>query len=411
MKLIGHPIWLPSTLEQKFPSLTSNVRTQIAIIGGSYSALSTAYFLAKQGYNISLLEADLIGKAGSRSSGILCSSLERDFIDYVNEYGFERAKRYWLFSVMGVKLIKEILEEIDQQNQAKYASTGSLYVANKMRQTYMQKETFLRQRAGFDAQYVENFNNPLFQDGGCLGIITKDDSTINPYLFSRCMVNALIDMGVKVYESSKILEIDKKRGICFTKNGQIKADKIYLAGQNIPKQFGFRKNQLSILTFCLATEPLSNNLLTNLGLTNKYSFWDAEMPFLYGRVTENNQLIIGGEDLWEPLMYLGLAQSKLSRLEQQFRQRIPQLKEISVTHRWGGPLYITIDAMPTIGESGRLVFAGNSAGISQAITVGKIISGLMSDFTDLLNYKREISAKMFSSNEIFSTILSIVGIK
>lgn len=415
MRLIGHPYWLPADIRQEYPTLNSSEKTQVAVVGGSYAALTAAYYLTKQGYQVSVLEADLIGRASSRSAGVLSSSLERDFIDYVQEFGFEDAKKIWAFSVGGVELVKQLLEETNLIQEVEFDQPGSLYIAEESQRKFIQKEVLARQQAGFSAQYFENINNPLYEDNGYLGLITPEDSVINPYLFCKNLAKVLQNMGVKIYEFSKVVEIDKRRGICKTALGQIKADKLCLAGQNVPGQFGFKKGQIPLLTFCLATEPLTAGNLNALGLENRYSFWNTEMPFFYGRVTEDNRLLIGGQDLWKPLMHLGLPQVKLNRLETEFRKRIPILNNVNIEYRWGGPFYVIADAMPMIGQSGRTVFAGNCAGISQAVMAGRILATLIDNyqyqFDQFLSYKREIlPTRMYSANEFFHLILDILGI-
>lgn len=416
MKLIGSPCWLPQNVVPTHSPLQGTNKDQIVIVGGSYAGLTAAYCLAKAGYSVSLLEAGTIGYAASRSAGVVCSSLERDFLDYVNTYGIEIAKRMWQFSVEGVKLVSKLVQQLDPQNRSQLETTGSFYTSYPEDREYILQELEARNRSGFSAQYFEDHLNPFYEDGAHLGIYTPDDLIINPYQFCQILAAAAVSLGVKIYESSPVIRLDKKKKICITREGSIQAEKILLAGQAVPGQFGYNRRELDILTFCLATAPLDASQIECLGLAQRPSFWDADQPFFYGRLTSDNRLIIGGDDLWAPMGWLGLQNVKLNRLEKRARERIPILEEIPVEYQWGGPLTVMTDAMPTLGIVSNIFIGGNAAGISQAVMVGKILAGMTANCyqrtSRLFSYKRPLSIipNMYSSKELFHMIMSLAGI-
>lgn len=416
MELIGTPFWLPANAKPTHPSLRGTSQDQIVIVGGSYAGLTAAYCLAKAGYSVSLLEAGTVGYAASRSAGVVCSSLERDYLDYVNAYGVETAKRMWQFSVEGVNFVRKLVAELDPQNKSQLEETGSLYTAYPEDQDYMRQEAAARNAAGFPAKYFEDQLNPFYEDGAHLGIYTPDDVLINPYQFCQVLAAAAVSLGVKIYESSPVVRLDKEKKICGTREGSLQAEKIILAGQGVPGQFGFNRREMDILTFCLATAPLTTTQIECLGLAERPSFWDEFQPFFYGRLTSDNRLILGGDDLWAPMSWLGLQNVKMDRLERRARERIPFLDEIPIEYRWGGSLTIMGDAMPTLGVVSNIYIGGSAAGTSQAVLVGKILAGMIancySKTPKMFSHKRPISIipDMYSSKELFHMIMSLAGI-
>lgn len=416
MKLIGSPVWLPSNIVPTHPPLQGISQDQIVVVGGSYAGLTTAYCLAKAGYSVSLLEAGTVGYAASRSAGVVCSSLERDYLDYVNAYGVETAKRMWQFSVEGVNFVRKLVAELDPQNKSQLEETGSLYTAYPEDRDYMRQEAAARNAAGFTAKYFEDQLNPFYEDGAHLGIYTPDDVIINPYQFCQVLAAAAVSLGVKIYESSPVIRLDKEKKICGTKDGSLQAEKVILAGQAVPGQFGYNRRELNILTFCLATAPLDVSQIEFLGLHQRSSFWDTDQPFFYGRLTPDNRLILGGDDLWAPMSWFGLQNVKLNRLENRARERIPFLEEIPIEYRWGGSLTIVSDAMPTLGVVSNIFIGGNASGISQAVMVGKLLAGMTANCyqktSKLFSHKRPISIlpNMYSSKELFHMMMSLAGI-
>jgi len=298
-----------------------------------------------------------------------------------------------------------------------FETPGSLYVGYEEDYNYMKKETKARREAGFEAIFTGDIKNPLYEDDAYVGIVTPEDSVMNPYAYSNQLARKLVkDYGVRIFEKSRVTSVDRRNTRCITNHGSIKAKKLALLGQNVPSQFGYSKWQVDLVTFCLATQPLTSNLIKELGLKNRRSFWDTDMPFFYGRLTQDNRLVIGGDDLWQPLTKLNLHETKLDKLERAMKTRIPLLANVDVTHRWGGPFTITSDAMPVIGKDNNIYFAGYAAGISQAVMTGYVVAKLASDehseYADIFSYDREISLipKMYSLSELIHMILGMLAI-
>lgn len=416
MKIFGNPYWFPSSATATHPSLSSKEKDQIVVLGGSYAGLVTAYTLAKAGHSVTLLEAGTIGYAASRSAGVVCSSLERDYLDYVNTYGLDVAKRMWEFSVQGVQFVTELINQLDPENRSALVEGGSLYTSFPEDEAYMKAETEARNASGFESKYFENRPNPFYEDDAHLGIFTPNDTTINPYQFCIKLKEAAVKAGVKVYENSPVTYLDKSAKVCETPASSVTFDKVILAGQSIPGQFGYGRREMNILTFCLATQTLSKSQIKSLGLQSRPAFWDADQPFFYGRLTPDNRLIVGGDDLWQPMRLLGLHNIKLDRLGKRAIERIPLLEDVDIEYSWGGPLTITSDAMPMLGVDGSILIGGNSAGISQAVMVGKMLAGMVingeKNLFDLFSYQRPVSLipKMYASGELFHMMMSLAGI-
>ena len=54
---------------QEHPALQGELRTDVCVIGGGYTGLSSAIHLAERGYSVALLEAERIGWGASGRNG------------------------------------------------------------------------------------------------------------------------------------------------------------------------------------------------------------------------------------------------------------------------------------------------------------------------------------------------------
>jgi glycine/D-amino acid oxidase-like deaminating enzyme len=110
-----------------------------------------------------------------------------------------------------------------------------------------------------------------------------------------------------------------------------------LAGQAQPK-----------FTLAVATEPLSPDQLSSLGLDQGQPFYTVDLPYLWGRVFHRNRVIFGSGlvhlDDWRELLTLdvteGQAAELLADLERRVHNLHPALRVARLSHRWGGPILI-----------------------------------------------------------------------
>jgi len=113
----------------------------------------------------------------------------------------------------------------------------------------------------------------------------------------------------------------------------------------------------SPLTFACATEPLSDPILHDIGLGSDIPFYTVDTPYLWGRQTHDRRMIFGAGLIYrapEELERLDLDAAEpaavLARLEARVLRLHPALRDVQITHRWGGPIGIPQGGMPLIGR-------------------------------------------------------------
>jgi glycine/D-amino acid oxidase-like deaminating enzyme len=154
------------------------------------------------------------------------------------------------------------------------------------------------------------------------------------------------------------------------------------------------------LTLALATAPLSKAQLRAAGLSSRRPFYTVDLPYLWGRLLENNGVIFGAglvplpgsrsvftanfakrepqhafRDLLRFHVHRGVTADRLAWLESRVRNMHPAFKNIRVTHRWGGPILITKDWHPVFRPHSRnkqiLILAAFSGhGVALSVYLG-----------------------------------------
>src|ERR1700684_1085793 len=100
------------------------------------------------------------------------------------------------------------------------------------------------------------------------------------------------------------------------------------------------------LTLAVATEPVSEEQLVQIGLAERKPFYTADLPYLWGRVCDDNSIIFGAglvqaphsDDLNDVDVSAAEAPQIFDSLEKRVRGLHPLLKSLQFTHRWGGPI-------------------------------------------------------------------------
>jgi glycine/D-amino acid oxidase-like deaminating enzyme len=155
------------------------------------------------------------------------------------------------------------------------------------------------------------------------------------------------------------------------------------------------------LTLALATAPLTSSQLRATGLSSRHPFYTVDLPYLWGRPLENNGYIFGAglvppPTSWDAMfsrdfskrkpqhtfsellrfhIHRGASAKSLAWLESRVRNMHPALKNIRVTHRWGGPILITKSMRPVFRHHPRykniLTLAGFSGhGVALSVYLG-----------------------------------------
>jgi len=112
----------------------------------------------------------------------------------------------------------------------------------------------------------------------------------------------------------------------------------------------------SALTYACATEPLSDNILCELGLGEHIPFYTADRPYLWGRVARLGEIVFGAglqygapRELEQFGINSGGSLAILHELARRVRQLNPVLARVQIPSQWTGPIAFTDRAVPLIG--------------------------------------------------------------
>jgi len=383
------------------PALQGDVKADIAIIGGGFTGLSTAYNLRKAdpGLVIVVLEAEVVGfGASGRNGGFSMTLFGLEPAVTKAIFGHQRTVEAHRYMERAVDYVDELVREHHLESEYWFpgflrAATSPGYAKRIQHDLEILTSMGISGIAWIEADAIrKEVDSPRFLGGWW----EARSGLLNPAKQVRELKRLATQFGAQVYEDTPVIEIKRESDFTLvTPQGKITARKVIFAtnaySHLIPQ---LKRRQVPAFTHMVVTEPLSQAQLERIGWKNRQGIEDARNLVHYFRLTMDNRLAMGGSDV--SLAFGGNMEHDLNAhtfetLEQDILWLFPQLKGIQITHRWGGPVSVPLDMAPAIGFLGdkRAIYSLGCVGhgVSMTHLNGRTLADLAlerkTDLTDI----------------------------
>ena len=222
--------------------------------------------------------------------------------------------------------------------------------AKNLEKQEIQKEYEIRKGFGLPVEFIDEANNPYSFDLKA-GVIGKGAGAMfDPYRFTHHLIEIGCKNGLRIYENTQAVKVDYlgDGAEVETVYGYKVRGKIVIVATGYDTElFTNRTFGTKTTTFNIATGQIDNlsDIYKNVVVR------DNRVPYNYFRTTEDNRLIIGGEDIdFLPYIYdEKLCTQSYDRLEQRLKNLFPDLK-FDIEYRYCGAFASTKDNLGFIGK-------------------------------------------------------------
>ncbi|MEU4242795.1 FAD-binding oxidoreductase [Actinoplanes sp. NPDC026619] len=367
------------------PPLDGDLTVDVAIAGGGYTGLWTAYYLSQVApeLSVAIVEAEYCGFGASGRNGGWASGL----------FPVSEAKLTRRFSASRAASMHEALADaVDEVGRAAaaegidcdYAKGGTITLARTPAQLRRQRGT-----TGFlDAAAASEICGAT---GVLGGVYSPHCAALHPAKLVRGLAAAVEARGARIYEGTRVQRI--ARGLVATDRGSIRAGTVVRALEGYTARLaGHRRALAPVYSLMIATEPLPESDWERIGLKRRETFADERHMIIYGQRTADDRLAFGGRGA--PYHFGSRVDPSYDRVPAVFDSLAATLTEMfgitpEIAYRWGGPLGIPRDWMPSVGLADGMAWAGGYVGDGVAAanlagrTLADLISGTESDRTAL----------------------------
>lgn len=387
--------------------LKEDIDVDVAIVGGGFTGLSSAYHIKKAEPNmrVALLESQVIGFGASGRNGGFNMTLF-GLTMQITAFRFSKAKTKEAHQYMerAVDYLRDLISDLNID--CDYEHSGFLRVATS--EKYKKRilhEMNLAHELGIDGiewlekdQTQEQVRSAMY-----LGAWWEPRCGIlNPAKLAWGWADVIRPMGVDIYENSPVAEIIREGGKVRldTPSGVVRADKVVMATNAWSHLFKeLKRKQVPVWTHIVMTEPLKEAQFKEIGWQNRQGIEDARNLVHYYRLTIDNRLVMGGRDVslsYGTDMDKDLNSITFEGLKDDVRELFPALKDTKFTHEWGGPVSVPLDMAPAIGYVGdkNVVYSLGTVGHGVSMTQlnGRTVADLIlerhTDLTDVFFVNR-----------------------
>jgi glycine/D-amino acid oxidase-like deaminating enzyme len=379
--------------------------TDVAIVGGGYTGLWTAYYLKRldPALDITVFEAEVAGFGASGRNGGWCIGAAWG-VDALIDDPETRSRGLAL-----QRTLFDTVDEIGRVCQAEnidchYARGGSLRVATSpLYADQQRRELESRYRLGFDEtdyRWLEPAASRarlnIQPNHGALYF--SHCATVQPARLVRGLADTVRRLGVRILEGTPVTRIragtSSAPAVVVTATGQVTARRVLRATEGYTASLeGLRRVMLPVYSMMVATEPLPEAMWRALGLHERETFGDDRRQVIYGQRTLDGRLAFGGRSGYRfgSRRTEDLDQAGLRRVKRLVRQLFPQLDGYAITHTWGGVLgvprhwrpCVTFDRGTGLGWAGGYVGEGVAASNLAARTLADLVLERSSALTEL----------------------------
>jgi glycine/D-amino acid oxidase-like deaminating enzyme len=392
----AYSFWLEDSGESLTPRppLARSTEVDVAILGGGYSGLWTAYYLLQQepALRLAVVDREIAGFGASGRNGGWCSpnfpvtagGLEKRF-------GAAAARNLLLAMRASVDEVGRVCSE--DKIDARFHKGGVLTLARGQHQLPGIRSAYATyERLGLADRYrllgAEEATERIRVTNVHGGLYTPDGASLHPGRLVRGLARAIEARGGVIYEQTPVTAFSP--GSLITPGGELRATRaVVLAGEayltRLPR---LHRALLPVYSLISLTEPLSDVQWSLIGWQEGESVSSTRNTVVYLTKTPDGRILFGSRGA--PYAFgskitdqQDTHDATVRMIQRSLLEWFPALSGIRFTHAWGGPVGMPRDWMPAVrfdsGSRIGSIMGYTGQGVSTSNLAGRLLAGLIAE--------------------------------
>jgi glycine/D-amino acid oxidase-like deaminating enzyme len=324
----------------------------VVVIGGGLLGSWTAYWLARSGASVTLIERTAISwGATGRNGGFVRAGTSEGYAGTVARLGREAAHAIWQLTEEGQVLVRQVVEE--EGIECDYRTPGTLNLA-------LTDESLAQMRQSLDVMLADSLPGALLDRRGVQeliktplgpeitgGLYFSDGGLLHSARYLAGIARAAQRHGARLClaEVEGLVTVDGGT-LVQTSRGAVRAGRVIVAvnawtDELVPSLAG---KIVPVRGQILSYDPLPSVFTTGVGAS-------VAPTGEYWQQTLDGSIVIGGCRADAPRGDVGVCESVptpdvIASIERVLPRLFPQLTGLRVAHRWAGLMAFTADYLP-----------------------------------------------------------------
>src|SRR5690625_2443153 len=223
----GNSYWMESVPPTSYPALQGDLNVDVCIVGGGIAGLLSAFELSEAGLRVAVLES---GRVASAVTGYTTAKLTSQhgarYLRLTQEQGADVARSYARANQDALQRIRKLASELDLDD-AIQSRDAYIYGTDPSSVDALRAEAQAAVDAGLPASFTTDVPVPFRTVGA---VRFSDQAQIHARRLLGALAAALVERGVKIFESSRAKDISfDNHWTVRTKEGQVHADQVVVA--------------------------------------------------------------------------------------------------------------------------------------------------------------------------------------
>jgi glycine/D-amino acid oxidase-like deaminating enzyme len=365
------PFWWKEAAPETVPFEISDTTFDVAVVGAGYTGLSAALTLVKAGHSVVVLDSEKPGfGASSRNGGMIGNLLKPGLGGLMSMYGEDKGKAIYREALASVDFIKQRIgeEEIDcdlQMNGRFYPAVQDAHLKSMTRDFELrQKHLDVPEEMVGRGEYGEDVDSAIYKGG----LRQHHTGGLHPAKYVKGLANTALKAGAELITPVRAEKISRtQEGFTLVTSGpEIRCRQLLIAtnGYSGPLFPFVQKRVISIGSTIIATEELSENLVTSLFPTKRMITDTRKMLSYYRPSPDGKHVLLGGR----PTVFQAEPLQQAKALHRRLTSIFPQLETTAVSHVWSGKVAYGFNPLPTIGSHEGIYYAMGYCGSGVAMS-------------------------------------------
>lgn len=399
----------------KSRQLWNDHNADLVVIGAGFTGLATALRAAENGMKVIVLEQYFPGfGASGRNGGQLIPGLRWDARTIISKLGRERGKAIFDLSLKAQERVVGRISDHDIACDIRRGHATMAWNDDHYRDLAEEAECLSNEMDYDDIELCEPdagrrlVGSELYRGG----LVDRRGGHFHPLNYAIGLAQAATRAGAKIYCGKNVVAFVEREdhvqacvegGNVYAKNAMLAVD---TRMSSLSRRLG--GYAMPILNYNIGTEPLGEAAANEL-IPSGMAIADTRFVLNYFRLSADNRLIFGGGEKYLPSAPPNIDEFVRKHMLQVF----PQLADVKIDYRWGGPVGVSLNRLPHVGRTngGRVWFAHGFSGHGALMTTlaGEAIADAMAGDGDAYELLASLPSQPFPGGMLLRWPLHVAG--